>query len=113
MNSLSFLYERFSDWIYTLEDNYSLPLKFRRNRSYISYLKLGQQVFDLIRVHTKNQYLKPIDILDIGCGDGSVSNAFRKNNPNLNYIGMGIIKEWIDLLKKSYYSPQGYHSGNR
>jgi len=102
MNRLSLQFERFRDWIFTLDDNFSLPYLQRRNRPYTSYLKLGDQVFDLIRVHTKNQYLRPHDILDIGCGDGRVANAFRKNNPNLNYIGMDIYKNWIESLNKLY-----------
>ena len=108
MEKLVIIFNRFVDWLYTINDPFSIPYKYRRHKSYFSYRKLGDQVFDLVRSQTKNQYLEPTNILDIGCGDGRTAQAFARQNPKLNYIGMDINKKWVDLLNQVYKEKSNY-----
>lgn len=104
MKKASLIEKLVKDWFVrrTLDDPYSLPVTLRRKKDYCASLKLGNQVFNWVRAHTKHEFSTPLDILDVGCGDGRVAGAFARHNPQLHYVGLDVNANWIRALNSKF-----------
>ena len=96
--------EWIKDWLVRriLGDPYSLTITLRRKKNYCRSLDLGNQVFNWVRVHTKHEFSTPLNILDMGCGDGRTAGAFARHNPQLHYVGLDVNAEWICKLNSKF-----------
>ena len=44
---------------------------------------------------------KPLNVLDLGCGCGAMSEVFLRELPDVKYTGMDYSKDAIELAKKT------------
>lgn len=44
-------------------------------------------------------------VLDIGCGDGKVLQAFAKKYPNVNFVGIDLSQKNITLAREKFSNP--------